>query len=268
MLKNFFKRKVEGLSELPTLPESVEKIVEKIDSEGSMTSISEIIEEDQVISARVLRLVNSAFYGIGGRISSLHHAVSVLGINVLRGLVISSYFLTIDDTGIEGLWEHASAVSAVVYKMGKQLGFDKIEEISSAALLHDIGKLVIREVLPDKFSELINFLNENKNETFALAEKKFFPVGHEDAALMWMKRYNFPLLIQEVAAYHHRPSVAGVFKKEVSLVHLADLTVRAYDYGFSGDFGIDKMSKIVLKHLNLKTENLYDLIYNSLEVLE
>ncbi len=268
MLKSIFKRKVEGLRELPTLPDSVTRIIEKIDAESSMAQISEIIEEDQVISARVLKLVNSAFYGMGGRVSSLHHAVSLLGVNVLRGLVLSSYFLTIDDSGIEGLWEHASAVSSLVYAMGNKLGFENCAEVTAAALLHDIGKLILREVMGEQFVEMQHYIEENRDETFKDKELSFFPVGHEDAALLWMKRWNFPALIQEVAAYHHRPAVSKVYKREVSLVHLADTVVKGYGYGFSGDYSLNSLNKVAVKHLKLKEDSLYQLVLDTLSVLD
>lgn len=267
MLRTIFKRKVESLRELPTLPDSVTKIIEKIDAEASLSSIAEIIEEDQVVSARVLKLVNSAFYGIGGRVSTLRHSVSMLGVNMLRGLVLSSHFLSIDDTGAEGLWEHAVGVSNLVNKMGKELGFKNTDEITAAALLHDIGKLILREVMPDEFKALLKQCETHHGHTFSANELKFFPVSHEDAALMWMKRWNFPVLLQEVAAYHHRPSVAGVYKAEVSLVHLADVVVKAFGYGFSGDYFVDDLNKVAIKHLKLDDKTLYRLVYDSVAVL-
>ncbi len=264
---SIFKRKVEGLRELPTLPESVVRIVEQIDKEGSLASISTIIEQDQVISARVLKLVNSAFYGVGGRVSSLHHAVQMLGINVLRGLVLSSYFMAIDDTGIEGLWDHASMVSNLVYEMGKKLDIPHVEEVTAAALLHDIGKLILREVLKDQFDLCIKELGQHPAQTFHQRELDFFPAGHEDAALVWMKRWNFPVLIQETAAYHHRPSLAAVYKKEVCLTHLADTIVKTYGYGFGGDYGVEAVNKVALKHLALDERLLGKLVEETAHIL-
>lgn len=266
-LRNVFKRQIEGLRELPTLPDSVEKIIEKIEKEASLTSIAEIIEEDQVVSARVLKLVNSAFYGRGGKISSLHHAVSILGINILKGLVMGSYFLSIDDSGIEGLWAHASAVASLANEMGRHLCIKNVEEVAAAALLHDIGKLILREVEPECFVNFLHHLEEDDSRNFRDCEEEWFPAGHEDAALMWVKRYNFPVLIQEVVAFHHRPSVASVYKKEVSLVHVADAVVKLYGSGFSGDYSAAPVNKVALKHLDLNEATLYDLVLKSAHVL-
>ncbi len=267
MLNNILKRKIEGLRELPTLPDSVTKIIEQIDSESSFKLIAEIIEEDQVIAARVLKLVNSAFFGVGGKVSSLFHAVNLLGVNVLRGLVLSSYFLSIDDSGIEGLWEHASAVSNIVYAMGKKLKIPNAEDVTAAALLHDIGKLILREIEPEKFIDLQKYLTIHTHETFKDVEMKYFSTGHEDVALLWMKRWNFPPLIQEVAAYHHRPSVSALYKKEVSLVHLADTVVKGYGAGFSGDYSVNLFNKIIMKHLNIDERSLYQLVYDTVPVI-
>lgn len=266
-LRNVFKRQIEGLRELPTLPDSVEKIIEKIDQEASLTAIAKIIEEDQVVSARVLKLVNSAFYGRGGKISSLHHSISILGINILKGLVMGSYFLSIDDSGIEGLWAHASAVASLANEMGRHLSIKNVEEVAAAALLHDIGKLILREVEPDSFGKFLQYLEEDESRNFKDNEDQWFPASHEDAALMWVKRYNFPILIQEVVAFHHRPAVASIYKKEVSLVHLADAIVKLYGRGFSGDYSASPINKVALKHLELNESSLYDLILKSAHVL-
>lgn len=268
LIKKVFRRKVEDLRELPTISDSVQKIVEEIDKESSLSKVASIIESDQVISAKVLRMVNTAYYGLGKRISSINHATSILGINVLRGLVISSYFLSIDDTGIEGLWEHASGVAAVAHKIAEELSLSNSEEIAAGALLHDIGKLILREIESEKFRELMHYLSETPGISFDEKELDFLPVGHQDASLMWMKRYNFPVIIQEIAAYHHRPALAAAFRKEVSVVHLANIVVKGYGYGFTGDFAVDSFKSASLKYMNVKRENLSNIVYNALGVLE
>ena len=154
--KESIRKRVEALKNFPTLPGIFEKITHLM--QGSNTAaedIANIISSDQVLSAKVLRIVNSVFYGFPGRISSLTHALIILGFDVVKGLMLStSVFDMMIARGFHGLWEHSLGCAVTAGVIARRTHDPNPEETSIAALLHDIGKLIIRIELPKESSRI------------------------------------------------------------------------------------------------------------------
>ena len=122
--KHLLKHQVAVLKNLPTLPEVITRINRMVEDERySVKDVGEFIESDQVLSARMLRLVNSAFYGVSGKVSTVPHALTLLGLDVVKGLLLSTLALDLTDSRLRGLWEHSlgCAVAAGVLAKYKKL---------------------------------------------------------------------------------------------------------------------------------------------------
>ncbi|TMA37135.1 MAG: HDOD domain-containing protein, partial [Deltaproteobacteria bacterium] len=146
------RRRVERLRELPTVPVIVQRVVEALDRpEGGHADAAALIETDQVLTAHLLRVANSAFYGLSGTIASVGQALTVLGTTVARSLVYSTAVLDLH-IDLRGFWEHSVGTAVAAGTLARHLGLPRPEEVSGAGLLHDLGKVVLYRQAPEAFA--------------------------------------------------------------------------------------------------------------------
>ena len=155
--KSAFRKRIERISNLPTLPNLLQKFNEMIkDPKISMDTLGKELSKDQVITSKLLKLVNSAFYGFPGRISTISHALVLLGYDALKGLIItSSIFENLSPTAYP-LWRHSIAVSLASRKIATKLSLQDREEFAVAGLLHDIGKVILHMEAPQEYRAVVD----------------------------------------------------------------------------------------------------------------
>lgn len=230
-IKTITKR-IQGL---PTLPPVVRKITALVESpDVTAQEVGKLISSDQVLSAKVLKLVNSPFYGFPGRISSISHAVILLGFNVIKGVVLSASVFEIMETSMVGLWEHSLGSAIASGTIARALGLNEPEEISTAALLHDIGKVLVRVSLPADYSRIARVV-EDTGCSFRDAETRVLGVDHADIGLWLSHEWGMPERLTVPISLHHEPEAATKFKDRVAVVHIADAVIRAFGVGSGGD---------------------------------
>ncbi|MFP4397406.1 MAG: HDOD domain-containing protein, partial [Desulfonatronovibrio sp.] len=166
------KDQILSVKDLPTLPAVLEEVSVLVeDPDSSTEQIAKAISQDQVLSAKVLKMVNSPIYGFPRRISTIQHALVLLGFNVIRGLIISTSVFDIMADSMRGLWEHSLGCAMACASIAKQAGFKDPEEYSVAGLLHDLGKVVSIVQLPEVKKE-VDSLVEVRDITYYEAEKE------------------------------------------------------------------------------------------------
>ncbi|MGL4207932.1 MAG: HDOD domain-containing protein, partial [Candidatus Adiutrix sp.] len=144
------KQKVRRIKNLPTIPGVVAKISRMVENpETSAAEVGKLIAQDQVLSAKVLKMANSAFFGMSRKISSIAQALMILGFDVVKGLVLTSSVFDMIQKSMGGLWEHSIGCAAASGTVANVLGRDDAEEILVAGLLHDLGKVVLALDMPD-----------------------------------------------------------------------------------------------------------------------
>ena len=157
--RRMLKRRVDALKSLPTFPESILRINEVLmygEADQSLLQIARAIEADPVVTARTLRLVNSAFYGVSGAIASVYDALVMLGLDVAWHYFIDyGYESASGRTGVRGLWEHSYGAAVAATALGRELKLPRVEEMSAAALMHDIGKLVLASQLGREYDDVV-----------------------------------------------------------------------------------------------------------------
>lgn len=255
-LQTEYKGKILAVKDLPTLPkvlEEVSKLVE--DPDSSMEQIAKIISRDQVLSAKVLKMVNSPIYGFPGRIGSIQHALVLLGFNVIRGIIISTSVFDIMTRNMVGLWEHSVGCSLACGEIARVAGFEDPEEYSVAGLLHDLGKVVATVQLPELKDEL-ETLVERDDLTFFDAEKQRMGFGHDRINLWLAQHWHLPVRIKEGMAYHHKPAQAEFYPAMASVVHLGDFLVRLFRFGSGGDDNVPYLERQALDLLKLKWKDI------------
>lgn len=255
-LKTTVRGQILSIQDLPTLPNVLDEVTKLVQNpESSTEDIAKVISQDQVLSAKVLKMVNSPVYGFPGRIGSIQHALVLLGFNVIRGIIISTSVFDMMEQTMSGLWEHSLGCATASGIIAKAAGFDEPEEYSVAGLLHDLGKVVSAVQLPE-LHQAVSAVVEEKDLSYFQAEKDVMGFGH-DRINHWLARHwNLPGNIREGMSHHHRPETAQHYPKVPAVVHVGDFLVRVFEFGYSGDDQVPVLSQHALKFLNLGLKDL------------
>lgn len=232
--------KIEKVTNLPTLPTialAVNKLLKDYDS--PMEDLVALLEKDQSMVMKILRLVNSSFFGFKSKVKSVGHAVTLLGYNTIQNAVITVSVIEaltlqnkIDSFEIDDFWKHSISVAVMSKYMAIHTKLSPPEDAFTSGLLHDIGKIIWANFFPD---ELVHILQEiEKNEvTFYDAEKALDLPTHSKLGSVLAKRWMLPTAMVESIKYHHSE------KNGISNGHLTDV-VRMSDriiHMMEGDHG-------------------------------
>jgi putative nucleotidyltransferase with HDIG domain len=258
-------KEVEAISKkvtnLPTLPTVYTSLCKVMDNPHSTTQdVVQVISGDKSTVSRVLRVVNSAAYGLNQKVETVSQAVVLIGIQEVRNLILGSSIMKsfpVDEelTGFnpENFWKHSIGVGLATRLLGKQIGFADVESLYVAGLLHDIGKLFFISYMPNEYSEVFNSLRENR-ETIVSAEKRILGVGHDEAGAMVIEYWKLSDYLKQVVRFHHSLNAGSAVKNLVTIVHIADYWVRALDLGSPGDPRVKHPDQRAWKTLTIHPE--------------
>ncbi len=259
-MRTAYKGRVLAVKNLPTLPKVLEEVTRLMEDPGTSTEqIAKVITYDQVLSAKVLKMVNSPIYGFPGRISSIQHALVLLGFNVVRGLIISTSVFDDMNKAMAGLWDHSVGCALACGEIAKILGMKDPEEYAVAGLLHDLGKVVSAVQLPEIKPEL-EALVRARDITFLEAEKSLLGFGHDRVNAWLAEHWNLPPNISEAIAYHHKPLSAQLYTKYACVVHIGDFLTRVYEFGNGGDDNVPVFQPHAMKLLGLNQRALENVL--------
>ena len=256
------KKTIDGIDDLPTLPRTVLKISELInDPNSSAKDLARIIADDQVLTARLLKLVNSSFYGFPQRISTITNAIVLLGFDAIRSLLLTTsvfdLFAGRNKKRIqeqEKFWDHSLGCAVGAKVIGNYLRLDKIEELFVSGLLHDIGKIVEMLYISEEYAKVIAAIRKN-NILMITAERNVLGYSHAEIGKLLADKWNLPAKLEQVIAHHHEPAAAGSFVLEASIIHLADILCRALNMGHGGDNKIPPLDKTAWQLLKIETDS-------------
>jgi len=246
----------EGLAHLPPLSPAVMKIVElSNDLSASPRDLMNTIKLDPSLTVKILNLVNSAYFSMPQKITSLNRALILLGFNTIKNIALSSAF--VEATGnsnskVEPIWRHLLAVGVTSKLIAQQGGQPRqvLEEYFISGLLHDIGELMLMNFVPDAF-ELALSESSEKNISFEEACKNIMSIDGAELGVKVIDHWKLPDVFKSIVT--HRMSCGEDAPHVVNAVHLADKVIRNSEIGFVAD----------LKDLDI-SEN--DLNYNSISL--
>jgi len=266
------RRRMGTLRNVPTLPDVFGKIIPLMESPSAgAQDISNIISSDQALSAKILRVVNSAFYGFPGRISNISHALIILGFDVVKGLILSTAVFDMMKTGgLHGLWKHSLSCAAAARVIARKTNSPNPDEISTSALLHDIGKVVIRIELPDE-SALIDQLVAEKEISTYDAEQEILGFNHADVGGWLCHEWHLPARLAEPITHHHNPHLSKSALVPTATVNFADSLTRGIGFGSGGDDLVPQIDSQAWAALDIGDSLLEEIIketYDKLEVAD
>lgn len=224
------EEKVKSIAKLSTLPNVAFKVMELVENPRTSVSIlSQMISADHILTARVLKLANSSYYGFPRQISTLNLAIVVLGFNSLRDLVLgisiidqfSSSILS-NEFDVTQFWRHALFVGSGAKFLSKFLEYPVTGEVFVAGLLHDIGYPIMLQHFPQHFEKAYKY-SINKDVSFCKAEKELFGYDHSQLGAWLAEGWNLPEKIVNAIRFHHTPEKEKVYTNLVNIIHIADL---------------------------------------------
>lgn len=256
------RNRIEQLGDLPTLPHVVQRLATMISRPTvSAEEIGTIIEKDQVLAAKVLRLANSPFYGFPSRIGSVSHAVIVLGFNVVKGLTLCASALTImKDAGMDQLWRHSLGVAITANLLATRLEIRNPEELFVSGLLHDIGKVVLYVKWPDVGNSIKDALKTRADRSLFDVEQELTGLSHAEIGGYLAGAWHLPVTLREPILYHHNPIQAKDATLQTAIVHVADILVKGLACGNPGDDLIPPLSKPAWEQVGLDEQSLAEYI--------
>ena len=260
MERSEMRRQVEKITSLPTLPGSVMRITSMLDNpQATAGEVGKEVAKDQVLSAKVLKLVNSGFYGFSQPIATIPHAMVLLGFGVVKTLVLSTSVLDMMAQSMEGLWQHSIACARTCGIIARHLDMEDPEEISVTGLLHDLGKVVLEEHVKEVFDRVVALV-EQRNILFYKAEQEVMEVTHANVGGWLLDKWQLPSQLIEPIMHHHDFHLARDHADRTAIVHLADILVRAEGIGSGGDRRIPVLSQEAMKTLDLTVEDIQEIM--------
>jgi HD-like signal output (HDOD) protein len=255
-LQTSFRNQMILIKNLPTLPVALQEARRLADNpKTTVAQLAEVIGRDQVLSGKVLKIVNSPTYGFPGRIASIQNALTLLGFNVVKSLIISTVVFENMSTGMMALWRHSVGCSIASSELGRLLKMGNADEFFIAGLLHDIGKVITAVQLPEARKE-IEHLVRAEDITCRAAEERVLGMAHTRVGSWLAEHWNLPVSLRYALAYHHCPASAHDYITIASIVHIGDFLTRLFEFGNSGDDHAPMLDPHAFKHLGLNQRKL------------
>ncbi len=239
--KDLRLRLLSAVNSMPPLPAVLNQLLGKLNDDNcSATQIADLIETDSILSGSVLRCVNSAYYGVANRVSSIRHAVTLLGFATVRNLALAfSMRRMMTSTRPPGpqykaYSRHSLACALMCQFLAHFTRSPDVEAAFAAGLFHDIGRLLVLTTAADKLPEIIRLWEEAEGD-FELAEERVLGVTHSELSGLVLTAWKLPLSIQQAARYHHAPeqfpeSGEGEGPNLAELVSAADAAVNSLGF--------------------------------------
>ncbi|MBW1926475.1 MAG: HDOD domain-containing protein [Deltaproteobacteria bacterium] len=266
---------LKSINNLPAFPATIYRVSEVIrDPDFSMVDLVNVIKYDQSITANILRMCNSPYFGIRYNIATLREAVIYLGrkniLHVVYAAGTSRFYKKVKGYywGAAKLWEHSIGVALMSQILAKKVYDREAPELFTAGLLHDIGKVVLGEFVHESFQEIMNLVS-NHGYSFLEAEEEVIGINHAELGGEIASLWNFPGEIRDAITYHHRPDLMGEGDDSIPwLVYLADQACMMMGIGGGTDGLAYRGLKGVVNKFRLRQRDLEESIVLLLKDLD
>lgn len=260
-------RLVESFVKISTLPAIFAKLDEAINHPlMCLSEIAQIVSEDTGLSARLLRLANSPFYGFPSRIETVSQAIVLIGTAQLRDIALATSVISMfrgiprEAVSMESFWRHSICCGVAARVIALRLCEDNTERFFLGGILHDVGRLILFGKLPEQSKK---FLSLAKDYDTMLLDIENETLGYDHATIggLLLNFWKLPTSLQESTAYHHKPSNAKLNPLETSVMHVADILAHTLEVGNNGERFIPKLDPTALEIIGIS-------VYDYKEILE
>jgi len=242
--------------------EEIERALES--PQCNLSTIGDAIQKDPDLTARLLRLANSPFFGFANRLSTVAEAVSLLGIQQIQDMIVASsvleQFKGVPDKFVnkDSFWRHSLAVGITARLLAMERRLPKPDKFFVAGLLHDVGRLVLLSQAAE-WAQAVFELYQHERMLLRDAEKKILGYDHQQIAAELLQSWSYPPVLVQAVAFHHTPAQSAA-KLETAVVHIADHLVNAMGIGSSGEQFIPPLDDRAWTALGLDPEILPKII--------
>lgn len=257
---------VQGAVELSSLPEIYYRLSACIDDPHSnLSGIGEIVSTDPVLSARLLKIANSALFNFPSPVESINQAITVVGTAQLRDLVLSTSVIDMfrgifgNLVSMDSFWRHSIACGITARVIATYRREANIERYYVIGLLHDIGKLVMQVQLTEAARQAIY---QCRQDGHALYQTEQTLIGFDHAAVggALLRAWKLPESLAEPVGCHHQPQLAGQYPEDAAIVHVADIITNALEIGASGEARVPPLQAEAWVRLGLSENLLPDVV--------
>jgi HD-like signal output (HDOD) protein len=256
------KKILKRIKDLPPMPKVLFKARKVMyDPKSGFKEIATIIETDQAIAAKVLKVANSAYYGLSGMVNSIHQATVVLGYETLEQVITMVSSSSMLGKQLKGyalsagvLWRHSLAVAMASRSIAKKRAPSMEGDAFSVGLIHDAGKLAMDSQILQKKKEISAFL-QNNEMNFRKAEHSILGFDHTEIAYDLCHKWNLPDTHAEAMRYHHTPDQSEN-NQLAHIVHIADYMAKQAEFGTGPAFSSEPLNPVSVEMLQLKPEHM------------
>jgi HD-like signal output (HDOD) protein len=236
------------------------------DDNASADDISQVINADPALTTRLLKVVNSPYYGFPSQISTISRAITIVGTSELTQLVLATSVINAfkgipaDLIKMDDFWQHSIACAVTASSIAKKCKLPAAEQFFIAGLLQNIGSLVIYQTVPELAKEAITSALFG-NETLYEAERRLLGFDHTEVGEALAKKWRLPAALTETIRHHHTPSEAERFPVETAVIHIADIMVTSAGiFGHAGDRYVARLDPKAWAKLKLDEQQLPDIM--------
>jgi len=246
----------------PAMPGAALKLMTLADAPGTtIQQIEDILRQDPGLTANLLKLANSAYFGIPSKVGSVRQALMLLGLKRLIQLVVATCASAIIDRGVPGydlpageLWRHSLAVSVAAKGLAGELKLRAADEIFTAGLLHDIGKLILGQFVQEEYPQIERALAQGM--AFEAAEKAVIGIDHAEIGAHVLAQWALPDNIVHAVRWHHAPEKCEHIDVMLDVVHVANMLCLMIGIGVGREGLLHEPSHIVTRRLGLEPPHL------------
>jgi HD-like signal output (HDOD) protein len=249
---------IDGPTQLGSLPTIFYQINEAVENpESSFSEIASIISGDSSLTARLLKIVNSSYFGFSSKVETITHAITIVGMVQLRDLALATAIINSfkgipkDAVNMHSFWQHSIATGLAGRVIGVYIKDPNPERFYVLGLLHDLGRLLAYLTFPEDMSRVL--IKYSHGGLLYQAEKDVLGWDHAEAGGRLLKKWNLPDVLVEGVSCHHNPSQASRFPLEAAVTHVADILAHTMEFGNSGERFVPDMDDNAWKILGLPT---------------
>jgi HD-like signal output (HDOD) protein len=239
---------VQGSVQLSSPPLIYQRLMEVINHpRGGAADVAKVVLEDAALTARLLRVVNSAFFAFPRSVDTVSQAVTLVGTSQIRDLALATSVVQLfkdvpkDLIDMDGFWRHSLACGVAARVLAGLRREGNVERFFVAGILHDLGKLIIFQRCPEEARALLEEAKGGRTLVY-LAERNLLGFDHGQVGEALLDQWSMPASLREALHFHHSPRMASRYPVETSAVHVADIMANALGFGHGGELFVPPLS--------------------------